>query len=146
MITSEHKIRSCFGRHFFMVVIIACYCFSSGEGLRLRPFPELGLEEAETGNAQLHGDASNETSTSHHRHSVTSEYSPAIASSRQLKRGKQQEIQWSHGCPPAQSNRDLTADPIILATARGAMDIVSVFRGSHIPSRAPPFASYPFAA
>lgn len=121
-------------------VIIACLCFSSGEGLRLRPFPVIGLEHAETRNVP-HGDGSTEISTNHQRHSLVNKYNPAVSPARQLKRGRQQEIEWNHGSPSAESNRELSAYLVILATAGGANDSISVVLTATIPGRSPPFTS-----
>lgn len=140
MTTSENTNRTCFGRQIIIGVIIACLCYSSGEGLRLRPFPVIGLETAQTRNVP-HGDGSTDISTNHHRYSLVNKYNPAVSPARQLKRGKQQEIEWNHGSPSAESNRELSAYLVILATAGLANDSVSVVLALPLPGRSPPFIS-----
>jgi hypothetical protein len=114
-----------------MVGVIACLCFSVGEGLRLRPFPVSGLAEAEATNTQLYPNTSNETSTS--------KYGPLDVPTRVQKRGKRQVV--DYGNPPSQSSRELTAHPFLLPVTGEAVDIVSLLFGSRTPSRAPPFIS-----
>src|SRR5258708_3407248 len=130
MTTSEYKTRPCFGRQIIMAVVIACLCFSAGEGLRLRPSPVSGLEEAEATNPQLHASASNEIST---------KYGSLIVPTRPLKRCKQQVV--DYGNPPSQSSRELTAHPLLLPVTGEAEDIVSLLLISLTTSRAPPFIS-----
>lgn len=114
-----------------MVGVIACLCFSVGEGLRLRPFPVSGLAETKVTNTQLYANASNETSTS--------KYGPLDVPTRVQNRGKRQVVDYGH--PPSQSSRDLTAHPVLLPVTGDAVDIVSLLLGSRTPSRAPPFMS-----
>jgi hypothetical protein len=105
-------------------------CFSAGEGLRLTPFPVFGREAAEATNKQLQVIASNEIST---------RYSPTIVSTRPLNRGLQHVVEY--GNPPAQSSRELPAQPFLLRSTDDAPGLVSLFLNLPIPSRAPPFAS-----
>ena len=47
MISAKRRTTSYFVRTTVLVGVIACLCFSVGEGLRLRPFPVFALAESE---------------------------------------------------------------------------------------------------
>lgn len=117
-------------RPIIMVGVIACLCFSVGEGLRLRPFPVSGLAEAEATNTQLYANASNETSTS--------KYGPIDVPTRVHNRGKRQVV--DYGNPPSQSSRALPTHQISLPDTGHAVDLLSILLGSRSTGRAPPFA------
>src|SRR5687767_8486074 len=131
MTSSECRTRSCFVRPIIIVGVIACLCFSIGEGLRLRPFPVSGLAESAATNSQLCANASHETSPS--------KYGPLDIPTRVQNRGKRHVV--DYGNPPSHSNRELTAHVVLLPITGEAVDIASLRLGSRTPSRAPPFIS-----
>jgi hypothetical protein len=130
MITSQYNNRHCLGRRLFLVLIIACLCFSAGEGLRLRPFPVFEREECQEARAQLDGDISNEIGT---------RYNPTIVPTRPLKRGKQQVVEYRR--PPSHVSFELTAHSLRFPVTSEEVSAVSLLLISRIPSRAPPFGS-----
>ncbi len=132
-----------------MVVVIACLCLSAGEGLRLRPFPVLGLVDTEATKAQRHVDGSIDASsdlsfaasTNQQRHILTNGYGPVIAPTRLLSRGEQQVIEYDYGSPSSHSNRSLIAHLLRLPVTGKAVGIVYLHLILRIPSRAPPVIS-----
>ena len=104
MISTKRRTRSCFVRTIILVGVIACLCFSVGEGLRLRPFPVSGLAETEATNTQLYATGSYETSPY--------KYGPLDVPTRVQNRGKRQVV--DYGNPPSQSSRELTAHHVLL--------------------------------
>ena len=111
-----------------LVGIIACLCFSVGEGLRLRPFPVSALAEWEARNTQLHATASHEPSLY--------EYGPLDVPARVQKSGKRQVV--DYGNAPCQNSRELTVQRVLLSSADKPAGIVSFSFESHLSGRAPP--------
>ena len=111
-----------------MVGVIACLCFSVGEGLRLRPFPVSALAESEATNSPLNATASYETSLC--------KYGPLDVPTRVQKRGKQQVVDYEGAA--SQNSRELTSHQILLSSAEEPAGIVSLIFGSHLSGRAPP--------
>jgi len=130
----EYKTKSRVGRQIIMIGIIACLCLSAGEGLRLRPFPVYGLAGLESRAAQLAA----ERSPNHYLYSLTNKYSPLIAPSRSLKRGKQLVIHYDYGSPSSYLNRELTASSVRSTVICEAERLVFLLLISRSPSRAPP--------
>ena len=98
MISAERWTASCSVRTTVLVGVIACLCFSVGEGLRLRPFPVSALAESEATNTQLNATASYETSLY--------KYGPLDVPTRVQKRGKRQVV--DYGNTPSHNNRELS--------------------------------------
>ena len=119
-------------RTTILVGVMACLCFSVGEGLRLRPFPVSTLVQLETTNTKLNdAETLNDTSLS--------KYGPLDVPTRAQKRGKRQVVDF--GNLPSQSNRELMAHQVPLSETGQAVDIVSLLFVSRSSGRAPPFIS-----
>lgn len=128
MITAKCWTASCFVRTIVLVGVIACLCFSVGEGLRLRPFPVAALAESDATNSQLNATTSCETSLY--------KYGPLDVPTRVQKRGKRQVV--DYGNAPSQNNRALPVEQIFLSSASEPARIVTLSFGSHSSGRAPP--------
>jgi hypothetical protein len=132
MISIERRTTFCFVRTTVLVGIIACLCFSVGEGLRLRPFPVSALADSLAGseatNTQLNAPASNETSLC--------KYGPLDVPTRVQKRGKRQLV--DYGNTPSHNSRELTVQQVPLSTAGEPAGIDFLSFGSHLSGRAPP--------
>ena len=131
MISTERTTRPCFVRTIILIGVIACLCFSVGEGLRLTPFPVSALAEDEATNAQCHDTASSET--------LLRKYGPLDVPIRVQKRGKRQVADYAN--PPSQVSRRLTASQILLPETGEPLGIVFLLFGSRSTGRAPPFSS-----
>jgi hypothetical protein len=118
-------------RAIILVGVIACLCFSVGEGLRLRPFPISAFAESEVTNTQLTVSASYQKSPG--------KYGPLDVPTRAQKRGKRQVVDYAN--PPSQSNREVVAHQILLPDSGEAVDIISLLFGSRFTGRSPPFTS-----
>jgi hypothetical protein len=118
-------------RTTILVGVIACLCFSVGEGLRLRPFPVSALAEAEASNTQPNATASYKTSLC--------KYGPLDVPARVQNRGKRQVV--DYGNPPSQSSRELAAHQVLLSGASEPVGVASLLFGSGPTGRAPPFIS-----
>lgn len=127
MKTTRNKNRN-FGRRIIMVGLMACLCLSTSEGLRLAPFPIFASIDAETANAQVRHHAWTE---------ISNHYNPTTVPTRQMKRGKQQVVQYESAFS---ANPRLAAQPIFLPVT-GEAHFVSPLLSTRIPSRAPPFVS-----
>ena len=128
MISAERRTASCSVRTTVLVGVIACLCFSVGEGLRLRPFPVSALAESEATNTQLNATASYEISLY--------KYGPLDVPTRVQKRGKRQLV--DYGNAPSHNNRELPVQQVLLSSAGEPTGIVSLSFGSHLSGRAPP--------
>ena len=128
MISAERWTASCFVRTTILVGVIACLCFSVGEGLRLRPFPVAALAGSEATNSQLNATASHETSLY--------KYGPLDVPTRLQKRGKRQLV--DYGNAPSQNNRELPVQQVLLSNADEPAGTVSLSFKSHLSGRAPP--------
>lgn len=113
-----------------MVVLIACLCISTSEGLRLAPFPIFELSEVEVTKKQLRSSASNE---------ISNKYNPTTMPTRPMKRGKQQVLDIDN--QPSESTRRLAFHPVFLPVTEEVAGVVSPILSTAIPSRAPPFVS-----
>jgi hypothetical protein len=111
-----------------LVGIIACLCFSVGEGLRLRPFPVSALAESRVTNTQINATTSYETSLY--------KYGPLDVPTRMQKRGKRQVV--DYGNAPSQNSRELTVQQVLLSSADEPAGVVSLSFESHLSGRAPP--------
>ena len=128
MISPERQSTSCFVRKTVLVGVIACLCFSVGEGLRLRPFPVSALAESETTKVELNVAASYGASLY--------KYGPLDVPSRIQKRGKRQVVDYAN--PPFQNTREVTVQQVLFSSADEPAAIVSLSFRSHLPGRAPP--------
>ena len=115
-------------RTTLLVGVIACLCFSVGEGLRLRPFPVSALAEFEATNTQLNAPASYESSLY--------KYGPLDVPTRVQKRGKRQVLDYANAS--SQNSRELTVQDVLLSSADEPAGIVSLSFRSHLSGRAPP--------
>lgn len=128
MMSTERCTTSGFGRTALLVSVIACLCFSVGEGLRLRPFPVSAFTESEAPNTQLNATASYETSLY--------KYGPLDVPTRVQNRGKRQVVDYASSA--SQTSRELTSHQILLSTAEEPAGIVSHLFRSRLSGRAPP--------
>ena len=114
-----------------MAGVIACLCFSVGEGLRLRPFPASALAHSEARTPHLNATSSYEVSRC--------KYGPLDVPTRIQKRGKRQVVDFGNG--PSQNSRELTVQHVLLSSAEKPDGIVSLLSGTHLSGRAPPYHS-----
>ena len=128
MTRAKRRITSRFVRTTTLVGVIACLCFSVGEGLRLRPFPVSALAECETTNAQLNATTGYEVSLY--------KYGPLDVPARAQQRGKRHAV--DYGNAPSQNTRELTVQQVLLSNAAEPAGIVSLPFESHFSGRAPP--------
>src|SRR5574338_715822 len=105
MITIECINRSCFGRRLLVVVMIACFCFSTGEGLRLTPFTVSELQQPQASEGHVHKAGWNE---------LTNRYNATILPKRPMKRST--EVADFENQPP-QSSRELKHEGLVPVTA-----------------------------
>lgn len=123
---SEHWIGTCVVRQLILLGVIACLCFSVGEGLRLTPFPVSTLSESNVAK-------------------VRSEVIPLFMNGPvdvptwAQKREKRQVV--DYGNPQGDSHRELTACQRFLVSSYKSVPLVSSLSGSLITGRAPPFLS-----
>lgn len=129
MISTERTTTPCFVRTIIVIGVIACLCFSVGEGLRLTPFPVSALQDDEAINAQRPAKVSNETSLR--------KYGPLDVPTRVQKRGKRQVA--DYGNPPSHSSRLLIVRQVLLPQKGEPIGIASLLCGSRSTGRAPPF-------
>ena len=128
MISTQRRPTCCFVRTTLLVGVVACLCFSVGEGLRLRPFPVIALAESEAANTQLNATASYENSLY--------KYGPLDVPTRVQQRGKRQVV--DYGNVPSQNSRELTVHPVLFSSTDAPDGIVSFAFRSHLSGRAPP--------
>jgi len=131
MLSTERTTRPCCVRMIILIGVMACLCFSVGEGLRLTPFPLSALHADEATNAQRPATASNGTSLP--------KYGPLDVPTRVQQRGKRQLAEY--GNPPSQSSRVLTVRQALFPETGEPVDIVSLLCGSRSSGRAPPFSA-----
>ena len=99
--------------------IVACLCFSIGEGLRLTPFPVAVFTEAQ---------GFNETDNSLQR------YGPLDVPARAQSRNKRQVVDYAFSVPP----RPLHPQRIIPPNYRATLDVRAIYTGAPPIGRAPP--------
>lgn len=128
MTTTDDTTRSRFARPITLIGIVACLCFSVGEGLQLRPFTSNARAKCEATNTQFQATALYEISLR--------KYGPLDVPTRTHNRGKRLAI--DYGNPPLQNIRELTALQVLLPDVGGPSGIVSLLRESHLSGRAPP--------
>ncbi|MFN2511651.1 MAG: hypothetical protein ABR568_09435 [Pyrinomonadaceae bacterium] len=128
MPSTERTTRFFFVRTIILIDVIACLCFSVGEGLRLTPFPVSALQLDEAANAQVPATVLNDTSL--HK------YGPLDVPTRVQKRGKRQLA--DYGDPLPHNSRVLTVRQALFPETGKPVDIVSLLCGSLSTGRAPP--------
>ena len=99
--------------------IVACLCFSIGEGLRLTPFPVSVVSEIE---------AFDDPNNSLQR------YGPLDVPARAQSRNKRQVIEYALSLPA----RPFQLQPIIPSSYHAALDVHTIYTGSPPIGRAPP--------
>ncbi len=112
-------------------VVVACLCFSVGEGLRLTPFPVSSITEVTDYNAGVQVEIRYETSVR--------KYGPLSVPTQTQKRGKRQLADF--GEVPSPTNRELPLRQVNLADTGDPVYIVSNLFGALLSGRAPPIVS-----
>ena len=128
MTSTKRRTTFCLVRTTVLVGVIACLCFSVGEGLRLRPFPVSALAESGAVNTELNATPSYETSLY--------QYGPLDVPGRVQTRGKRQVV--DYGNAPSQNGHELTVQQVLFSNADEPAAIVSLSLGLHLSGRAPP--------
>ena len=113
--TRKWKLRDA----IFSIVVIACLCFSIGEGLRLTPFPVAVFTETE---------AFDDTENSLRR------YGPLDVPARAQSRNKRQVVDYAFSLPA----RPLQPQRVIASNYHATLDVHSIYTGSPPVGRAPP--------
>lgn len=117
-----------------MLGVIACLCFSAGEGLRLTPLPALRLEQV--GPSGLRTPVSLASGDARHLSGPLD----LPAKSQIQKRGKRDTH--DSECPPAPGYfGDFRVNPIRPSNANDQVAHTSRLLDTHAPDRAPPFVS-----
>lgn len=120
-------------RTFCVIGVVACLCFSEGEGLRLTPLPALPLEEINSSTPLVDATISG----------GTSEYlggpldRPAQVQAQ--KPGKRQLLDCE--CPPNSGTGETYFHTLQFVATTDLRDHVSHFPEAQPPSRAPPLLS-----
>ena len=113
-----------------LIVVIAALCFSVGEGLRLTPFPIIGLIGVETNDTLL---AKTSEQISNHK------YGPLDVPTQHQKRNKRDGVALDF-LPTSHSFA--IAAPLQLSETRELSEKVSGLVVSQSAGRGPPFASW----
>jgi hypothetical protein len=113
--------------------VIACLCFSAGEGLRLTPLPATPPAEAAASDLQANAALS--------RGATLNRTGPLDmpAQGQAQKRGKRQTLECE--CPPAGAAREITFQPLRYSGASRLLVRASRLSVSQPSGRAPPPAS-----
>jgi hypothetical protein len=127
----RQAVKSNYARTILLVGVLACLCFSAGEGLRLTPFPVSIIVKAEASDSQLTTNTSRENSL----HPC----GPMYGAMQVYKRGKRQVLE--SGCPPAKSAYDLPTNLLSWLKADETINPPTAFSGARCAGRAPPFTS-----
>jgi hypothetical protein len=128
MTTTDETTRWRFARRIILIGIVACLCFSVGEGLQLRPFPFSARAKFGPTNTQVHAPARYEVSFR--------KYGPLDVPTRAHNRGKREVVDCDNA--PCQGIRELTTHTVLLPDAGASSGIVSLLLGPHLSGRAPP--------
>lgn len=119
-----------FVRVFFVIVVIACLCFSAGEGLRLTPLPALALGEISSSDLIVN--------------TTLSRGSPQYLGGP-LDRPAQVQVQKSSKrqlldceCPPICDKGEIPFHPLPNLGASDRVDCASRIAEAQPPGRAPP--------
>ena len=99
--------------------VVACLCFSIGEGLRLTPFPVSVVSETE---------AFDDPNNSLHR------YGPLDVPARAQSRNKRQVVDYAFSLPA----RPIQPQRIIPSSYHATLDVHTIYTGSQPIGRAPP--------
>lgn len=131
MISSGRVTRSSLLSTTILIVVVACLCFSVGEGLRLTPFPVSSTADFTNNDAALNVTKRTEPSVR--------KYGPLNVPTQNQKRGKRQLADF--GAVTSQTNHELPLHLVNLADAGNPVCIVSNLFGALLPGRAPPVIS-----
>lgn len=119
-----------FVRAFFVIVVIACLCFSAGEGLRLTPLPALALGETNSSALIVN--------------TALSRGTPQYLGGP-LDRPAQVQVQKSSKrhlldceCPPNSCTGDIPFHPLPILGLNPILDRASRIAEAQPPGRAPP--------
>lgn len=118
-------------RTIIVIVVIACLCFSVGEGLRLRPFPVSTLADSSETESGLNISASYEA--------AVRQYGPLDVPTRVQTRSKRQLADYA--VPPFQNTQDFTIHRVQFFASCELVPIASTQVGSIPLGRAPPAIS-----
>jgi hypothetical protein len=127
----RQTVKGLVARTILVVGVLACLCFSVGEGLRLTPFPVSIIEKAEASGSQLNTNTSRESSLY--------QCGPMYGAMQVYKRGKRQVVDF--GCLPSNSASDLSTNLLSRLKADEPANSPTAFSGSLCAGRAPPFTS-----
>lgn len=122
-----------FVRVFFVIGVIACLCFSAGEGLRLTPLPALAL--AETNSSVLRVNTTLSRGTPQYLGGPLDR--PAQVQVQ--KSSKRQLLDCE--CPPISGTSETRFSPLPYLGASDGVDRASRIAEAQPPSRAPPLIS-----
>ena len=120
-------------RAIILIGVIACLCFSVGEGLRLTPFPVSAHGEAKA------TDTDTECNTTASYETSLRKYGPLDVPTRVQKRGKRQTV--DYGYAPSHANRASATYQVVLTNDGEPVHIVSLLFRSRVTGRAPPSIS-----
>ncbi|HYH85649.1 MAG TPA: hypothetical protein VEX60_09200 [Pyrinomonadaceae bacterium] len=129
----RRTLRTPFVRASLVVGVIACLCFSAGEGLRLTPLPVFPLEEVRSSGLRV--DAALSRGTAQH---LTGPLD-LPAQGRVQKRSKRQTLECE--CPPPSDIGEIPFHPLRYSSAGDRIARASCFPDAHPPGRAPPVIS-----
>lgn len=141
MRTTDYITRSRCGRQLLMATILACLCFSPGEGLRLRPFPVGQHGEVHATRQRRPAQNLVQSIPSHQPNRLANPYSPVIAQTRSVRRDKQKFVDYESASPSFQIRRELTGPILRSRFMVEAEGVIVVLLTSRTPSRAPPSTS-----
>lgn len=119
-----------FVRVFFVIVVIACLCFSAGEGLRLTPLPALAL--GETSSSALIVNTTLSRGTPQYLGGPLDR--PAQVQAQ--KSSKRQLLDCE--CPPISGTSEIPFHPLSYLGAKYRIDRASRIAEALPPGRAPP--------
>lgn len=122
-----------FVRVVFVVGVIACLCFSAGEGLRLTPLPALALAETNSSALQVN------TTLSRGTPQYLGGPLDRPAQVQVQKSSKRQLLDCE--CPPISGTSETRFHQLPYLSASDGVDRASRFVEAQPPSRAPPLIS-----
>jgi hypothetical protein len=133
MNSAGQVIWSSSARVLSVIGVIACLCFSAGEGLRLTPLPALSLGEISS--SVLHVNATLSHGTPRYLGGPLNR--PAQAQVQKISKRKLLDCE----CPPTSGMSDIAFHPLPYLDAGDWSDRASRIPQAQPPSRAPPFIS-----
>jgi hypothetical protein len=130
MKSTERIVWLPFVRIFFVIGVIACLCFSAGEGLRLTPLPALALEE--TNSSALLVSATFSRGTPQYLGGPLDR--PAQV---QLQKSSKRQL-LDFECPSISGTVEISLHPLPYVGASDRVDRASRMAEAQPPGRAPP--------